>query len=61
MNVIKKVQVFSIFVTKMRRGIKSTTSWVPRIYESVQAYMESMVEHLSSFFKDRELIAMFDE
>ena len=44
----------------MRRGLKSAVNWIPRIYESIHTYMISMLEHQASFFKDRELVAMFD-
>ena len=40
---------------------RSANSYLPRIYEHIEKYIELMLQHNETFFQDRELVATFNE
>ena len=61
-NIIKNIQIFSI---KLRRLSKfyhsqSSHSHLPKIYDHIEKYVELMLQHNETFFKDRSIIATLD-
>ena len=60
-DVFKSVQIFSICIRKANsRYFKANNDWIPKIFEQVNSYLELVIQHLKSFFEERQLIVTFD-